>query len=145
MTEPRDSGAVLRDVEALQARVRELEQQCEDHLSMRLAHHMQDVRLGIKADVHGHFHNERAEAAEQERDKWLALFNRSEQFQNGPTKRAEAAEARLTALEAALRDAVQVARNYYMLFHDEKWKAKLESWEAALASPSAPTEEHRDE
>ncbi len=33
--------------------------------------------------------------AQQERDKWLKAFNESEQFQNGPTKRAEAAEAAL--------------------------------------------------
>ena len=41
-------------------------------------------------------------AAEQERDKWLDLFNRSEQFQNGPTKRAEAAESREQRLREAL-------------------------------------------
>lgn len=35
----------------------------------------------------------RIQALEAERDKWLGAFNRSEQFQSGPTKRAEAAEA----------------------------------------------------
>ncbi len=34
---------------------------------------------------------------EQERDKWLDLFNRSEQFQSGPIKRAEQAEAALAS------------------------------------------------
>jgi len=38
-----------------------------------------------------------------ERDKWLAAFNRSEQFQNGPTKRAEDAEARVKELENRLQ------------------------------------------
>lgn len=32
----------------------------------------------------------------------------------------------------ALREAVQVARNYYMLFHDKEWEARLTRWEAAL-------------
>ena len=58
----------------------------------------------------------RAEVAtlRAERDKWLDNFNKSEQFQNGPTKRAEAAEARLAAqaealetLEQEMRDRVQ--------------------------------------
>ena len=40
----------------------------------------------------------------QERDKWLDLFNRSEQFQSGPTKRAEQAEAQLRAAEARVRE-----------------------------------------
>lgn len=47
------------------------------------------------------------DALKVERDKWLANFNRSEQFQSGPTKRAEEAEAQLAAGEAAraaLRD-----------------------------------------
>jgi hypothetical protein len=33
-----------------------------------------------------------------QRDKWLAAFNKSEQFQDGPTKRAEALEQRVIAL-----------------------------------------------
>ena len=41
-------------------------------------------------------------ALRAERDKWLRAFNESEQFQSGPTKRAEAAESRLAALEEAL-------------------------------------------
>lgn len=49
---------------ALLARVTELEQENADHKSMRLAHHMQDKRLGIAADHLGHFHNVRADAAE---------------------------------------------------------------------------------
>jgi hypothetical protein len=38
----------------------------------------------------------------------------------------------LTGLRAALQDAVQTARNYHALFHDEAWKERLERWEAAL-------------
>jgi hypothetical protein len=33
----------------------------------------------------------------------------------------------------ALKDAAQTARNYYMLFHDETWKARLEKWDAVIA------------
>lgn len=42
-----------------------------------------------------------------DRDKWLAHFNRSEQFQNGPTTRAEVAEARVAELEAAIRESLR--------------------------------------
>ena len=47
----------------------------------------------------------------EQRDKWLDNFNRSEQFQNGPTKRAEAAESTLTALTAALAQLEQEIRS----------------------------------
>jgi len=40
---------------------------------------------------------------QQQRHKWLAAFNQSEQFQNGPTKRAEQAEAARDKLLVALR------------------------------------------
>lgn len=43
-----------------------LRQECADHKTMRLAHHVQDERLGIVADHDGHFHNQRAETAEAE-------------------------------------------------------------------------------
>jgi hypothetical protein len=33
----------------------------------------------------------------------------------------------------ALKDAVQTARNYYQLFHDETWQARLVKWDAAIA------------
>lgn len=36
-----------------------------------------------------------------ERDKWLDLFNRSEQFQNGPTKRSDALATALKAIVIA--------------------------------------------
>lgn len=39
---------------------------------------------------------------EVERDKWLNAFNQSEQFQSGPTKRAEVAEAALEERNAQL-------------------------------------------
>ena len=39
-----------------------------------------------------------------QRDKWLKAFNESEQFQNGPIKRAERAEAQHADLVAALRE-----------------------------------------
>lgn len=38
----------------------------------------------------------------------------------------------LTAQIEALKDAVEVARNYFMLFHDEVWRVRLIKWEAAL-------------
>lgn len=34
---------------------------------------------------------------------------------------------------AALKDAVQTARNYYAMFHDETWKERLAKWDAAIA------------
>ncbi len=37
-------------------------------------------------------------------EKWLAAFNRSEQFQSGPTHRAEKAEAQCAALREALKE-----------------------------------------
>jgi hypothetical protein len=68
----------------------------------------------------------RLKAAEADRDKWLEAFNRSEQFQNGPTKRAEAAESQLAALRAALEP---IARREHeravgasALFSVEHWK-----------------------
>lgn len=36
-------------------------------------------------------------------------------------------------LLAALKDAVQTARNYYAMFHDETWKERLAKWDAAIA------------
>lgn len=56
--------------------------------------------------------------AEQERDKWLDNFNRSEQFQNGPTKRAEAAEQALADSQAyaqSLYDAGIVLQSHLSL------------------------------
>lgn len=39
---------------------------------------------------------------------------------------------------AALQDAVETARSYYLLFHDDAWKVRLTKWEAALtAGPPA--------
>lgn len=40
----------------------------------------------------------------------------------------------------ALKDAVQVARNYYMLFHDETWQARFTKWESAIAHAEASGE-----
>ncbi len=37
------------------------------------------------------------------------------------------------ALREALADAVETARQYVMLFHDDAWKARLSKWEAGLA------------
>jgi hypothetical protein len=44
----------------------------------------------------------------------------------------------------ALTDAVQVARHYSMLFHDETWQARLTKWEAAL-SQAPPAQETRQQ
>jgi len=44
-----------------------------------------------------------------ERDKWLKAFNDSEQFQSGPMKRAEAAEADLAKANATIRRVVASA------------------------------------
>jgi hypothetical protein len=44
----------------------------------------------------------------------------------------EAQQATITSLEQALADAVQTARNYYALFHDETWKSRMDKWESAL-------------
>lgn len=57
------------------------------------------------------------EKAERERDKWLDAFNKSEQFQSGPTKRAEQAEAALRASEDAR------ARLEHALDHVAKFSA----------------------
>lgn len=40
-----------------------------------------------------------------------------------------------------LRVAVQVARNHYKLFHDEKWGSRLTKWEAALHSVASSVEQ----
>lgn len=37
----------------------------------------------------------------------------------------------------ALKEAVETARHYYMLFHDDRWKARLEKWEAAISALAA--------
>ena len=51
--------------------------------------------------------------AQAERDKWLEAFNKSEQFQNGPTLRAEQAERERDAARALLaecREAITTAQ-----------------------------------
>jgi hypothetical protein len=45
-------------------------------------------------------------------------------------------ETQLRALVEALSEAVQTARNYYMLFHDSEWKDRLDRWDAALQAAS---------
>lgn len=64
----------------------------------------------------------RLNAAEADRDKWMEAFNRSEQFQNGPTKRAEAAESQLAALRAAARHEHERAVGANAMFSVEHWK-----------------------
>jgi hypothetical protein len=51
------------------------------------------------------------------------------------------------ALQQALADAIQVARNYYVMFHDETWRTRLEKWEAALGATTTnePREIEKDE
>lgn len=36
-------------------------------------------------------------------------------------------------LLSALKEAAQVARNYTVLFHDAKWQARVDRWDAAIA------------
>jgi hypothetical protein len=50
-------------------------------------------------------------------------------------------ETRSLSLREALEDAVEVASNYYALFHDETWKARLEKWRDALRAQEPPPEE----
>ncbi len=61
---------------------------------------------------------------------WMADFA-SEREQAGRAEALREAEA-VPELFSALKDAVQVARNYHALFHDEMWKERLTKWEAAL-------------
>ena len=49
------------------------------------------------------------------------------------------------ALVDGLKDAVETARNYYMLFHDEQWKARLMKWEAALKTAPVVSDPAREE
>lgn len=49
------------------------------------------------------------ESATAQRDKWLGNFNRSEQFQNGPTKKLEALTSALTRLRDEMRMIQMVA------------------------------------
>ena len=49
--------------------------------------------------------------------------------------------AREAAMRVALTDAVQVAANYYALFHDEAWGARITKWRAALGSSPAAKEQ----
>ena len=53
------------------------------------------------------------ETLQAERDKWLKAFNESEQFQNGPTKRADAAEAQVTELQGLLGTATTLAATHF--------------------------------
>ena len=46
----------------------------------------------------------------------------------------DALAAEHAALKQALTEAVEVARNYYMLFHDEAWGSRLAAWESVLRS-----------
>lgn len=70
------------------------------------------------------------EQAERERGKWLDSFNRSEQFQDGWMKRAEAAESRLAALQSALEGLEQEMRTHvgigwYEHQQVQKWADRL--------------------
>ena len=71
-------------------------------------------------------------ALRAERDKGLDAFNRSEQFQNGPTKRAEAVEAAL----AHERDL-----NRRMMSDEEDLQQHLAEARAQLAEVRAVLEE----
>lgn len=83
---------------------------------------------------------QRAEQAERERDKWLEAFNRSEQFQSGPTQRAEHAEAQLAALRAALEQLHaygQDESNSARIGHDQMRYQFYQGWTVALNRVSA--------
>ena len=51
-----------------------------------------------------------------------------------PLTQADRDRLASAAMREALAEAIQVARNYYMLFHDETWKRRMEAWEAALSA-----------
>lgn len=71
-----------------------------DALKVELAGCGSALRSEVEARLDAEDRTRRAEA---ERDKWVDNFNRSEQFQSGPAKLAEIAEAQLAALVERLR------------------------------------------
>ena len=69
----------------------------------------------------------------------LFQFNSGEGDAGMHSTRVEVmSETRTLSLREALEDAVEVASNYYALFHDEAWKERLDKWEDALRAQEPP-------
>jgi hypothetical protein len=141
---------LLASLFKLQAENERLKNENADHQSMRLAHHVQDKRLGICADEHGHFHNVHAEQAEAERDALKVKRDVALRAWKGAAADRDKAQRQVAELKAEVaslkvenerlkQSAVEVAKlNQPNLEQIMALSVEVESLKAKLAAPSKP-------